>query len=342
MSKTTAALEAAVALVIENTPSEAKQTARQRVAADRAFADILKLIAPRIRHFVRQYGLTQYWDDAEQCCAIGVHRAIQAYDPTRAKFTTFVNWQLRGELQSLRFRMATDQRPSAKKVEATTISLQSIRSDDEDSVSLEALIEDEDALDRTESAAADFMADQVREALLDTYVDHLRTVGVDQLKRRARATRSTQRSEPSLPRFRAGAAVVNPEELAALEAKLAEQRRIVDQRLRDEGATPTQEDPMERERLRQVAKRATQAVADLAAADPRFPGLTERRSHPRRRKTDAAPAKATALPDANAPHNKLAQVIEIAPPAPIETGDAALDGAANHDRLQPDAHASIH
>ena len=124
MSKITAALEAAVAVVIANAPVEgARQTNRQRVESDRAFAQILKLIAPRIRHFIRQYGLVAHWDDAEQCCAIGVHRAILAYDPTKAQFTTFVNWQLRGELQALRFRLMTDQRQSAKKVAATTVSL---------------------------------------------------------------------------------------------------------------------------------------------------------------------------------------------------------------------------
>ena len=68
MSKITAALENAVATVIENTPKgDVPQTARQRVTADRAFAAILKLIAPRIRHFIRQYGLIAHWDDAEQC-----------------------------------------------------------------------------------------------------------------------------------------------------------------------------------------------------------------------------------------------------------------------------------
>ena len=103
MSKTTAALEAQVSIVIENTPKgEEKPTARPRANVDKAFAAILKLIAPRIRHFIRQYGLTNHWDDAEQACAIGVHRAIQAYDPAKAQFTTFVNWQLRGELQGLR------------------------------------------------------------------------------------------------------------------------------------------------------------------------------------------------------------------------------------------------
>ncbi|MBB5716049.1 hypothetical protein FHS94_002906, partial [Sphingomonas aerophila] len=80
MSKTTVALEAAVAVVIENTPTDdIRQTARQRANADKAFAHILKLIGPRIRHFIRQYGLAAHWEDAEQCCAIGVHRAIQAY-----------------------------------------------------------------------------------------------------------------------------------------------------------------------------------------------------------------------------------------------------------------------
>ena len=92
MSKTTAALEAQVAIVIENTAKgDDKPTARQRANVDKAFAAILKLIAPRIRHFIRQYGLTNHWDDAEQACAIGVHRAIQAYDPAKAQFTTFVN-----------------------------------------------------------------------------------------------------------------------------------------------------------------------------------------------------------------------------------------------------------
>nr|WP_275887922.1 MULTISPECIES: hypothetical protein [Sphingomonas] len=30
-------------------------------------------------------------------------RLFISYDPTKAQFTTFMNWQIRGELQSLRF-----------------------------------------------------------------------------------------------------------------------------------------------------------------------------------------------------------------------------------------------
>ncbi len=179
MSKTTIALEAAVATVIENTSKDAPQTNRQRVYVDRAFAQILKLIAPRIRHFIRQYGLVAHWDDAEQCCAIAVHRAIEAYDPAKAQFTTFVNWQIRGELQSLRFRLMTDQRPSAKKVEATTVSLNALSTGaDGEEMSPETLIEDEDALARTEAAASDYLADGAISSLVDAYVDHLRKVGI--------------------------------------------------------------------------------------------------------------------------------------------------------------------
>ncbi|MGE7971001.1 sigma factor, partial [Sphingomonas sp. NPDC092331] len=187
MSKITIALEAAVATVIENTPKDgAARTNRQRVYVDRAFAQILKLIAPRIRHFVRQYGLTAHWEDAEQCCAIAVHRAIESYDPTKAQFTTFVNWQIRGELQSLRFRLMTDQRPSAKKVEATTVSLSALTATDGDEIAPEAMIEDEDAVARTEAAASDYLAEGAVSQLIDAYVDQLRKVGVEALRRRPR------------------------------------------------------------------------------------------------------------------------------------------------------------
>src|SRR3569833_295240 len=145
------------------------QTARERANVDKAFATTLKLIAPRIRHFIRQYGLTAHWDDAEQACAIGVHRAIQAYDPEKAQFTTFVNWQLRGELQGLRFRLMTDQRSSAKKVEATTVSLSSLATSDGEDMSFEGLIEDEDALDLFEAAASDYLAQQTTKTQIDRY-----------------------------------------------------------------------------------------------------------------------------------------------------------------------------
>ncbi|MDY1009902.1 sigma-70 family RNA polymerase sigma factor [Sphingomonas sp. CFBP9019] len=271
MSKITAALEDAVALVIANTPAEgAPQTNRQRVHADRAFATILKLIAPRIRHFIRQYGLTQHWDDAEQCCAIGVHRAIQAYDPAKAQFTTFVNWQLRGELQGLRFRVMTDQRPSARKVSAVTVSLSApARNTDGEDVAMESLLVDEEALDRTESAAAAYLADKTRTVLITQYLDHLRSTGMEQLRRRARAAEPRRAALPGQPRLRSALYPIDPAELAALEEKIAEHRDAIERRLGG-SVREESEDAVIRERSRQLAKRAAGTIADLARAMPSF------------------------------------------------------------------------
>lgn len=277
MSKTTAALEAAVAVVLANKPAAGeRQTNRQRVEGERAFATVLKLIAPRIRHFTRQYGLTSHWEDAEQACAIGAHRAIESYDPTKAQFTTFVNWQLRGELQDLRFRLMTDQRPSAKKVSATTVSLHAVtRSGGEgDEAYLEALIEDEDALERTEAGAAEHMAATTRARLIDDYLDHLQAVGLEQLKRRARTRAIPQRSSgTATPRLRSEIYPVDQAELNALSDKIALHREAIERRLADDGtaaAAAAAGDEADRERMRQVAKRAAATIADIADRSPRF------------------------------------------------------------------------
>lgn len=346
MSKTTAALEIAVAVVIENTPKDGiRQTARQRANADKAFASILKLIAPRIRHFIRQYGLVAHWDDAEQCCAIGVHRAIQAYEPEKAQFTTFVNWQLRGELQSLRFRVMTDQRPSAKKVEATTVSLHAISTGgDGEETSLESLIVDEDALALTEAAASEHLASGARSALIAQYVDHLRTTGMEQLKRRARAKRSTvQAIDPNLPRFRANG--IDPADVAELEASIAEQRTVVERRLFDDATLDEleAETGIAKERVRQIAKRAAKTISGLAAEEPRFAALGFRKSAPAPRvKSEASVA---ILPDPKAPHNRLASVRAV---APCDVADAFLAETDafivefEHAEAMPIAHAAMH
>lgn len=295
MSKTTAALESAVAVVIANTPVEGeRQSNRQRVEGERAFATILKLIAPRIRHFTRQYGLVSHWDDAEQCCAIGVHRAIQSYDPTKAQFTTFVNWQLRGELQNLRFRLMTDQRPSAKKVSATTVSLHAVThgADGEDAF-LEAMIKDEDALERTEAGAANHMAATTRARLIDDYLDHLRVVGMEQLKRRARAKASPSRvTTTARPRLRSELYPVDPAELAALDDKIAQHREAIERRLADgaEAEATAPADEIVRERTRQIAKRAAASMSELADRSPRFAGAVWTPPSPRRRPPHAATA----------------------------------------------------
>jgi RNA polymerase sigma-32 factor len=273
MSKTTAALEEQVSIVIANTPQgEDKPTARQRANVDKAFATILKLIAPRIRHFIRQYGLSAHWDDAEQACAIGVHRAIQAYDPEKAQFTTFVNWQLRGELQGLRFRLMTDQRSSAKKVEATTVSLSSLTSGDGEEMSFDGLIEDEDALDRVESAASDYLARQATDTLIDRYVEHLRKSAIEQLHKKPQPKRQLARelADPANRGRRPHG--IDTEEMEKLEEKLVRNREIVERRVFD-AATLDElglDTGVTKERVRQITKRAQKAIAELATSLPEF------------------------------------------------------------------------
>ncbi len=338
MSKITIALEAAVATVIENTPKDgAARTNRQRVYVDRAFAQILKLIAPRIRHFVRQYGLTAHWEDAEQCCAIAVHRAIEAYDPAKAQFTTFVNWQIRGELQSLRFRLMTDQRPSAKKVEATTVSLSALATSvDGDEISPEAMIEDEEAVYRTEAAASDYLAEGAVSTLIDAYVDQLRKVGIESLRRRPRPKRAEaalRRAEG--PRLRSATYGIDPAELEKLEAKLARDREIVERRVFQTATLDdlSLETGVTKERVRQITKRAAKAIAEIAAKDPRFAVMAEY-GQPGAPKRRPAPAARTAplLPDTSLPHNRLASVRAVDPttlsPAIATTAGQQTEGVA--------------
>ncbi|KPH62803.1 sigma-70 family RNA polymerase sigma factor [Novosphingobium aerophilum] len=282
MSKITVALEAAVATVRDNMPAEGEaQSPRQRVVVDRAFGRIIKLIAPRIRHFIRQYGLVAHWDDAEQVCAIAVHRAIQAYEPEKAQFTTFVNWQIRGELQSLRFRLMTDQRPSARKVEATTVSLDAISvGEDGEGQSIVASIEDEDALNRTEAGASDYLARSAMASLTESYVEHLRNIGIERIQRRAQPKKAV-RAEAGTRRsvWRTGKAAIDPVELAELEERLEHNRKVVEGRLFDIATLDMIEDEtgVAKERVRQIAKRAAKTMSDLAGADPRFLMMAEYR-----------------------------------------------------------------
>jgi RNA polymerase sigma-32 factor len=285
MSKTTTAIEAAVQTILAQISSgDVPPSARQRAAVDKAFTQIMRLIAPRVRHFIRQYGLTNYWEDAEQVCAIAVHRGIQTYDQEKAQFTTFVNWLIRGELQSLRFRLMTDQRPSARKVEATTISLQalSIGEDGEDG-GLEVLIEDENALPLTEAAASDYLAASAMRSMTDSYVDHLRKVGLSQLSRRTRPRKNGSAPHEAENRPRLKIHSIDPDELEKLDLRLSRNRSLVEQKL-FEIAEPVEQDDqaITKERMRQITKRAAKTIAEIAQSDPKFLIMTEASRKPPR------------------------------------------------------------
>lgn len=275
MSKITIALEGAVAAVLSETAvDQVLRTPRQRANIDRAFNQILKLIAPRIRHFIHQYGLGAHWEDAEQCCAIAVHRAIHSYDPEKAQFTTFINWQIRGELQGLRFRVMVDQRPSARKVAATTVSLHGITNNvDGEEMSLEAIIEDEDALIRTESAASDYLAASATKALLDVFVANARSAAVEALRKRPAAKRlpanPAERAELNVRRLLGHG--IDPAALARLEQTLSRDRAIVEDRLFDSPSKSCDaEGGVTKERARQISRRAAEVIAGLPQTNPRF------------------------------------------------------------------------
>ena len=127
MSEKSDALEDAVMALIEaRTALEAAPGPRARSAVDRAFARLAALAGPRIRYFTRAYGLTDVAEDAAQACAIALHRAAERYDPARARFTTYMNWQIRAELQALRVRLHGDQRCAGRRAVTATLSLEAL------------------------------------------------------------------------------------------------------------------------------------------------------------------------------------------------------------------------
>ena len=127
MSVKSDALEQAVTDLIEaRTALDIAPGARARARVDHAFTRIAALVAPRIRYFTRAYGLADVAEDAQQVCAIALHRAAGHYDPQRARFTTYVNWQLRAELQALRLRLHGDQRSAGRRRAGAMVSLDAI------------------------------------------------------------------------------------------------------------------------------------------------------------------------------------------------------------------------
>lgn len=227
MSAKTDTLENAITLLLRaHAAMEMLPGTQNRVAVDRAFARLLQLSAPRIRHFIARYGLTDMVEDAEQVCAVAIHRAALAYDPSRSRFTTFVNWQLRGELQGLRFRVRTDSRGSARRVSAATLSFETLAA--ADGTPFEQLIRDDEAEDRTARGAADLMAERAADRLLDQWLARRRAMAVERAWARAGKRRRSGVKLADLPKFtRCRPGTVDPVDLERIEAKLAHERCVV-------------------------------------------------------------------------------------------------------------------
>lgn len=246
MSRTTQALEHEVAAILDL--RSGPQGPRILHAIDAHFDRIMHLIAPRIRHFTRVYGLVDMTEDARQASAIGVHRAICEYDPARALFTTFVNWQLRCELQALRHRVRLDSRDSAKRVGARTISLDAMIGEGEDGPGFE--IEDESASARVEAETSARLAHRTLDDMLDDY-DAMMRERADRDQARA-----TVRSRETMP------GTLHPDELDALERDLAMERAIVARYVfADSDKSRFDPDhPLDREKQRQISRRVLRNI----------------------------------------------------------------------------------
>lgn len=179
MSAKSDALEAAVSDYIHaRTALDAAPGARARARADRSFARLVALLGPRIRYFTRVYGLSDVAEDAAQVCAIALHRAAERYEPRRARFTTYVNWQFRAELQALRHRLYGDQRRGGRRCAAATLPLDALQAKGADD-----WLADIEAEPATERAAADHLAARAADRLVRDWADRRRSA---QRGRRAR------------------------------------------------------------------------------------------------------------------------------------------------------------
>ena len=262
MSTITTALEAEVAAIRAIVHKSGANAPRGRSGAmiDRHFARILALISSRIRHFTKVYGLLAHADDSALACAIGVWRAIESYEPAKARFTTFVNWQLRGELQGLRYRLFRD-----VPVDRRPLSLEALT---EAGVFGVAGLEDADALERTESLAAGTLARRACGTLLDEHFAYMRRMAVRQAERRITGA------------GRAGIrpGTVAPAELDRIDQRLRQEREIVAAHLLDDDETPSP-CKLTAEQRRQIARRNLRALADTLQGDARIDGAAMATQH---------------------------------------------------------------
>lgn len=276
MAKTSTDLEVLVSKIMASRPNEEGRfaSAQDRQAYNAAFERLLRTLRPRIRYFVRRYGLVNHTEDAEQVGAMAIHRAIASYNPDKAQFTTFVNWQIRGDMQGLRYTLMVDQRAPAKKVQASTVSLQSLLSAGDDSHDgFEFDIEDEGALDLVERGASDYLARGAMEDLLELYEKRICRNGLKELQRRTIGTGPKRRA--GMPRLKVNS--VDPEQVRQLETHAALTKETVAKRLFELGSAELGEEDggVSADRSRQLVRQAVRAMRGIITEDERFALMLE-------------------------------------------------------------------
>lgn len=259
VSQLSQALEIEVAALhtVRKRANGCAMTPRERALIDRHMSRLLRLLAPRIRHFTRGYGLLDAVDDAYQACAIGVMRAVEMYDPAKASFTTLVNWQLRGELQGLRHRLRPDRRESARAVGARTVSLEALQAE---RGFVESSMEDAQALERAEALAAEVLARRACGRLLDEHLGEARLQALYHAERR-NAARDGDCIKPG---------TINPTVIGKIDARLTHEREIALLHLLGGDDRDGNDDGLTSEQRRQIARRTIRALGQRARGNPRF------------------------------------------------------------------------
>ena len=274
MAKAITNLESLVQNVLACQPDEAGNfaTSAERSAYNHGFEKLLRALRPRINYFIRRYGLLSHWEDAEQVGAMAVHRAIAGYDPAKAQFTTFVKWQIRGDMQGLRYTVMVDQRAPAKKVQASTVSLQSLMSKADGQDEYQFDIEDDSALALVERSAANHLANKTMNALLDSFTKRMTEAGTRDLRRRKTTTAS---HKPGVPMLKINS--IDPEQLCRLEACVAESRHVIIKKLFEMDAAGNGGDAPEPspERTRQLVRKAAAMMRAIIAEESQFALLAD-------------------------------------------------------------------
>lgn len=272
MAKASTQLEALVAKVMDCRPDADGRFASSadRSAYNHAFERLLRALRPRIGYFIRRYGLMAHWEDAEQVGALAVHRAIAGYDPEKAQFTTFVNWQIRGDMQGLRYTVMVDQRAPAKKVAASTVSLNSLLSNAEGQEGQGFDIEDDSAFDLVERGASDYLATQTMRALLDKYVKKTTEAGLRELHRRKPSAALPQ---PGMARLKVNS--IDPELVRQLSARVQLSRQAIASRLFEIESDHGMDAELTPERSRQLVRQAVKTLRTIITEDSEFSMLAE-------------------------------------------------------------------
>lgn len=173
--------------------SAARGGAAERTRADRAFARLHRQMVARLGRAIGGGRFHGAADDAEQAVAIGLVKALDTYDPARAKFVTHATWAVRAELKTLGWQLHVDQRPCNRDRGVRTVSGHAPTGGGEAAGELFDQLADAAAQPACERRAADSFAARMLEAIVERR--HRREAACHEREWDARAVPAPKRAE---------------------------------------------------------------------------------------------------------------------------------------------------